>query len=197
MSIRPLEGPRIYDAVKQAGVMDRGHTVLNSGRHTMIKVHLDRVVDNPTALEVVQTALRDSAKQLGAQAIIPVPKGAEKIAMAGRRWLRYGRPVYSPMKLDSRSFEFPEPEQERIAKLGRVAIFEDVVTTGATPAAVARELLKINPDIEVHLIDGWLRGSIMPAFEEYFTSITHFIERPIEDWLPEDCPYHEAGDFKR
>jgi hypothetical protein len=47
MSISPLESPYISRVVKEAGVLERGHAVLNSGRHTMHKVHLDRIIASP------------------------------------------------------------------------------------------------------------------------------------------------------
>jgi hypothetical protein len=177
--------------VKEAGVLERGHAVLNSGRHTMHKVHLDRIIDHPEALEMMLDALLESAMQLEVEAIVPVPTGARRIVEASPYPFPHDIAVIAPLKLGPRQFEFSPRAEKKLKRMGRVAIFEDVVTTGGTPAAVASDLHRLNSDMEVHLIDGWMRGKVARIYESMFVSQTHIIASPITDWAPKDCPYHK------
>lgn len=193
MSVIPFSSKAIDQSFRRAGVYEQGHFVLNSGRHSDVKIFLDRIVNHPEALSKLHDGLEeclDFLHNTGKTALITVPEGMTKIVKARKR---LGFLALHPMKLGPRRFEVPEPDRSIIMGLEEAVIGDDVLTTGGTPAALAREIIKINPDIKLHLVSGVLRGEIAPQYGKLFVSQTHMVVKRLPDWSPEECPYHPQG----
>jgi orotate phosphoribosyltransferase len=170
--------------VHGAHVRRSGHTVLSSGQHTDVKIDMERAIHFPLALHIIGGRTGDIMKNRGIHAVVPVPDGALKIA----RFAKIPGIVPSSKPEGKRhEFLFDDPDKRFILALGRIAIFEDVITTGATPAAMAKALHTINPDAELHLVGLWRRGTVLPEHAELFTSQSYLVEKEIPSWPAEEC----------
>jgi orotate phosphoribosyltransferase len=170
--------------VHGAHVRQPGHVVLSSGQHTDVKVDMEKVIHHQLALQVISGRVGDIMKSNGLHAVVPVPDGALKIARIARI---PGIVPSSKPEGKRHEFLFDGPDKHFITALGRIAIFEDVITTGQTPAAMAEILHTINPDAQLHLIGLWRRGIVLPEHAELFTSQSYLVEKEIPSWPVEDC----------
>jgi orotate phosphoribosyltransferase len=170
--------------VHGAHVRQPGHVVLSSGQHTDVKIDMEKVIHFPLALQVITARTGDIVKSKGIEAVVPVPDGALTIARIARI-----PGIVPSSKPEGKRYEFLFDNQEKrfLAALGKIAIFEGVVTTGRTPAAMADILQELNPDAELHLIGLWRRGKVLPEHAELFTSESYLVGKEIPSWSVEEC----------
>jgi orotate phosphoribosyltransferase len=177
----------VRDALVSANIMKREHLVLNSGLHTNVKVEMERLLGYERSMQVVRIALQDvfHAKE----SVVPVPRGALQI---GRKVLPLSVKIIESTKLDKREFGFSDVAKSHIQQADEITVFEDVITTGGTPAAMARHLRQINPGVNLHLKGLWLRTPMLYEHGEWFDSTQFLVEEEISSWAAEECPYiHE------
>lgn len=175
----------VRDMFLETGVWQEEHSVLNSGLHTDVKLDMECLAEprNWGIWDNVVNEVCIIGQANDIQGYMPVPDGALKIAKIGPILPR----IFDVVKIGKREFEFPELTIERIKNFGRIAVFEDVVTTGGTPATLARKVKNINPDIEIDLIALWRRGELLKEHTKVFKKTHFLVEEMIPSWNPEDC----------
>ena len=156
------------------GALQSGHFVLSSGRHSPRYVQCARVLERPSVAEAIGAALAARLPQ-GIDRIVSPPLGALLIGYEVARALgvRFMFPERGRTgTLDLRRSFTVEPGE-------RVAIVEDVITTGRTTGELVDLLNRLDaevvavaaivdrssvPDVCGHAIESLLRMSI-PTYE--------------------------------
>lgn len=144
---------------------------------------MEKLIEHPWRHRIVMAGVRRILRSLNIDNVIPVPNGALKIAQPLADEIN----VIPSEKIKPLEFSIPETSRQTITQAGRIAIFEDVVTTGSNQFAMAREVLNINPDTELHLIGLWRRGTLHPSGAAMFESRNYLVEEPIPAWPGYDC----------
>jgi orotate phosphoribosyltransferase len=178
--------PDLRQMILDAEVWQPAHTVLNSGLHTDIKLDMERLLDHRRNLIAVMTKVADIFFELEVGAVVPVPDGARRLL--AKTFPMHLPQVVSPLKAAAREFTFDQPWKERhLQKIGRVAVFDDVLTTGGSPLAVAETVRHINPDLQLDLVAIWRRANLKPEVEEMFQTQSYLIEEEIPAWPAKEC----------
>ena len=182
----------VRQEMMDAGVWQEGHFVLSSGLHTNVKLDMERMLSrrNAMRLRAVLHPLAMIAIEREYDDLVPVPNGA--LMLAKEADLPNGFPRVLPAKIDVHEFTIPHPAAiALIRKAGRIGIFDDVVTTGRTPLAMADAVRRINPDVELDLLAIWRRGTLDAEVNQMFTRQTFLIEENIPAWLEQECTEHD------
>lgn len=178
--------------LRQIGAYEIGHTILNSGLHTMERVTVDMLADHPRLLAPYFDDIEEIATGMGVDLFVPVPRGALRV-MDARVGL-WGINVIRPQKVGQRDFRIPRKQDYKpIQEARRIGVFEDAVTTGGTSAAMADLLRGINPEADFALIGMVRRGRVLPEHAARFAAQAYLLEKEIETWTAEACPVdHDA-----
>jgi len=181
----PLSNETLLKEFRRTGIEQSGHFVLNSELHSNQKLEFDVLLDHPRLLRKIVKNVAGIASQNSDDTVIAVPHGAERIAANGWSY-SYPQLAYAK-KLSRREFGFSSLQAKNIESAQRIAIFEDVVTTGGTPAALGRAVLQINPTVELDLIAIAKRSPLLPENEELFRSAYFLAEVNIDAWPASAC----------
>lgn len=183
--MRQLPEETLVKELRRIGVEQSGHFVLNSGLHSDRKLEFDALFDHPRLLRTIVKDVATVVEYNNDDTVVAVPDGAQNIAARG--WsFAYPDLVYAT-KRGRRAFSFSQFQAERLESAQRVAVFEDVVTTGSTPAALGRAVLRINPDVELDLIAIARRSPLQPENEALFRTCYFLAELDINAWPAPEC----------
>jgi orotate phosphoribosyltransferase len=177
----------VDEALYWSDAYQGGHTVLNSGLHTIDRIVADRLLDYPQGLRLVQHNLAQAVFTISGMltwVTVPIPEGMPNIL---RGWQLEGNTVYA-RKQGVREFGFTEEQERKIADVQAVVVTEDVVSTGGVAAAMADKLLKINPDLQLSLVGIVLRGTVLPEHAASFQQQEFLLHKPLSAWAAQDCP---------
>lgn len=179
----------IREQLLEAGVWQPGHVVLNSGRHSDVKLEMDKLLErrNQMRLRVVMHGLAVRMSDRQYDAVVSIPEGAANLFEAVEMPALLPRGI-RPTKVDRREFEFRHPASiVLIKRAGRLAIFDDVITTGGTPMAMAETIRHYNPEATIDLYAIWRRDQLDPRVDEVFTEQAYLVEEVVPSWPAEDC----------
>lgn len=195
MSTQTTPQPTLADAILGVrSVLEEGHTVLSSGRHSNARLNLEYLLGS-AVMERVNEGLTAIFRKLKIVTVVPVPEGALKLAndkLASQLTVVRSR----KNEQDRHNFIFSRQQEQLIKKASRLAILEDVVTTGKTPAAMARiirEEIVPEQEAEIHLVAVWRRGEVLPKYGGLFNSQRFLVEQPLPDWPAEECRICDAA----
>jgi orotate phosphoribosyltransferase len=186
----------IREQIIDAGCWVDEHLVLNSGRHSDIKIDMEkllapgagnimrlRAVMNPIAAAMVANTFGTS----GYDSMVPVPNGALELAAEVDTPENFP-PIITSRKLAKREFAFRHPAAPQVLRnAGRIAVFDDVITTGGTPLAMAEAIRATGSQAELDLYAIWRRGQLVPEISQVFAHQFYLIEEEIPTWPAEAC----------
>ena len=167
----------------------KGHVILNSGLHSDVKVEADRLLGYDKYYRPVMEDINELVDRLDVPLIVPVPNGARRL-IRSRAWAMAAPYAYT-RKPEKGIFTIDEFYIDIIKKLTRLAVFEDVVSTGKSPATMSHTIHKVNPDINIDLIAILRRGEVKPEHAAEFASQHYLVERSLPTWSADQCPYRE------
>ena len=169
----------LLSVLKETGAILEGHFLLTSGNHSNVYIEKFRVLENPAALEQVCEAMFENLIQLNIELVIGAAVGGILLAGGVGRLLGV-RHIFSERvdgKMVFRRGFIISPDT-------RVAIVEDVVTTGGSV------------DELIDLVVG--KGAIIPAViamvDRSATGIRFkvptfsLLTLPSQTWTPTECP---------
>jgi len=181
--------PDLRQNITDARVWKNGHTILDSGRHSFVRLDMERLLEHRNQMRL-RSVIHGVAELLGDRqynAVVPVPNCATTLLVAAEI-PDHLPPVIPPSKLDKRNFAFEHPAAEAIMKrAARLAIFDDVLTTGRTSLAVASAIRELNPTVALDLVAIWCRDTLDTAVAETFQHQAFLIEETIPSWPATDC----------
>lgn len=179
--------PNIRELVMDADVWQSGHTKLNSGLHTDVKLDMEKLINHRRNFIAIMSTVADKFFTLEVDGVVAVPKGAKRLL--DKTFPMPLPQVVPASRTAERQFDFDQPWAQRfLQKAGRIAIFDDVLTTGGSPLAMANTVRQVNPDIELDLVAIWRRGELVPGVAETFDSQTYLVEEMVPAWPAKDCP---------
>ena len=168
--------------VEQRGAMLDGHFVLSSGLHSDRFIQKFRIFEDPATAETVGAALADMLRPARPQVVVTAAVGGIIPGFVVAKALGVhaifvekveGKPVLR------RGFTLAPGE--------RVAIVEDVMTTGKSVAEVIDVVRAAGADV-VAIGAVVKRGRVdLPL------PVTALLELPLADYAPADCPQCRAG----
>lgn len=185
--------PEVLRQFREAGVRQEGHFRLNDGRHSNVNLDMERLLlpKNAMRLRAVMYELTSTEVWQEAEAIVPVPNGALRLANEVDLPGKFPR-IVACQKAPRHEFVFRHPAAGSLfRRLGRVAVFEDVVTTGWNALRVARAIQRHNPVIKLDLMALWRRGQPFDRINELFDRQVYAVEEEIPAWPEQrcnDCP---------
>lgn len=174
------------EQVLEAGVRVERHVVLNSGKHTDVKLDMERLLQrhNTMRLRAIMAAVCDAAST--ADVLVPVPRGAYLLTQ--HEFPFRFPPVIPTEKYEKRTFSVTHPAARAlIRQAGRIAVFDDVVTTGGSPLAMAETLKTYNPDVALDLVAIWRRDKLVLEVATTFEHQAYLVEEDIPSWPGEEC----------
>lgn len=177
-------------ALRRVGAYELGHAILNSGLHSLVKVNVDSLADYPGELAPFLDDIEEKAQEAKLDVFVPVPNGGVRL-LAAKIWTNPR--MVTPQKVGKREFVIGSQEQDVVNAANRIGIFDDAVTTGGTPAAMARTIRGINPSAELHLFGMVRRGKVLESHAEMFASQVYLLEEDIPAWREGDCPNCGSG----
>jgi orotate phosphoribosyltransferase len=168
------------------GVEQHGHFILNSGRHTDTKWDMEVLLDYPKLLRPIMYDVAAMAYENDDELVIAAPKGAQDLAKHG--WSFGYPPLAHVNKHGPRLFTIDSSrDRQKVTDATRVTIFEDAVTTGGTPAALAAVIKTINPAIELDLVAIAIRSPLLEQHKALFRTCQFLVEVDIPSWRGENC----------
>lgn len=172
-----------------AGVWEDGHVILASGRHSDVKLYMNRLLEisNYRRFRRVMAGMSMIIPRQDFDLMVPVPNGGLDLAHEVEDPRKFPKQLPGSKTPDG-EFEFTHPAASKM--LGRAAsilIFDDVVTTGGTPLKMAETLREINPEAELALAAIWRRDELVSRADEVFSSQFYLIEETIPSWPAENC----------
>lgn len=176
-----------------AGVWQEGHFRLSDGQHSNVNLDMERLLlpHNTMRFSFVMHELAGTEAWQEAEAVVPVPNGALRLAAEVELPDKFPRFVPC-QKVRHHEFAFRHPGAGALfRKLGRVAVFEDVVSTGWNTLGVARAIQRHNPSIKLDLFALWRRGKPFERVNELFDRQIYAVEEEIPSWPEQrcdDCP---------
>lgn len=176
-------------AVLDAGVLVTGHFVFADGDHARQKLEMDNLWGHPESLSTVLELLGKAKGLPPADVIIGVPTGGQDLAAELVKRQLVSAPIARLERIPGggkKDFRFASPADEQLVRqAASVRIYEDVVTTLSSVAAVVKLL---NPDRQsIQALAIWRRGRIKPEYSHGVTP--HFlVEEPVLSFAPERCP---------
>jgi orotate phosphoribosyltransferase len=178
-----MTGPELLELLSARGALLEGHFVLSSGLHSDRFIQKFRIFEDPPTAEAVGEALAQALRPYRAQVVVSAAVGGILPGYIVARHLGVrdifvekegGRPVLR------RGFTLAPHE--------RVAVVEDVMTTGKSTAevigvveAAGAEVVAIGAIVK--------RGN--PAFAFPLVAL---LELPLADFPPGDCPLCARGE---
>lgn len=180
-----LSEERVYEILKEAGVLLEGHFLLTSGRHSNKYLQCARIFQNAKYSEELCAALAEQYKDCGAEIVIGPAIGAILISYEVSRQL--GLPnIFTERDADGkmtlrRSFS--------IEKGQKVLVVEDVITTGGS----VREVIDV-----VNACGGEVVGvgSIVDRTGgkiDFGVPYKAVLSVEVESFEAEDCPLCKQG----
>lgn len=179
-----------------AGAWQESHIILTSGRHSDVKIDMECLVDEGNELRrhiflyEMGCLMANSGKFY--DACVPIPDGMLKIVKGPDSEM----PRYLPKVVESRKlkkgttkeFRFNHPAARAIIeKAGRIAVLDDVVTTGGTPLAMARAIRETGSKAELDLYAGWRRDKLASEVGQVFAQQFYKVEDPVPSWPASKC----------
>jgi len=173
----------VTERLTRCGALLEGHFQLSSGRHSDRYVQCAKLLSHPKDAEAVGAALADKLRDTEPDIIVGPALGGVIIAHEVARAL--GTPCLFTERKDGvmslrRGFEVPA--------CARIAVVEDVVTTGGSAKEVVALLTERGGEV-VAMASIIARAPENP-FELRYESL---LALPIESWPPEDCPLCAEG----
>lgn len=169
----------------EIGAYEVGHIVLNSGLHSEVKVNVDSLAEHPDRLLPFLDNIEEVALETGVDLLCAVPSGGVRL-LSVRDWTSLQ--VIRPHKIAKRDFCIDSRDLDRVKEARNIGIFEDAITTGGTPAALAQVVRSLNPDADLHLFGMVRRGEILASHAQLFASQVYLLEENIPTWPAEECP---------
>jgi len=163
-----------------------GHFLLSSGKHSEGYVQCARALEHPNDGAALGAELATRLAELGVERVVSPPLGALLIGYEVARGL--GVPFSFPERADDGGFCFRRGFEIRPGE--RIAVVEDVITTGRTTA----ELLEAMSNLKAEVV---ALGAIVDrssAHEVRGTPIVSLLRLQFPTYDAADCPLCESGD---
>lgn len=174
----------------RASVWREDHVKLSSGLHSEIKLDMERLSGFAREFSIVMAGLRRELESRDLKVFAAADRGARvmmsdvlyppEFFVIDNRKVKGVESKRFTLKLDSYTRRFLQATDD-------LAIIDDVVTTGGTPAALADAIHEVNPSARLHLFGVWRRGELYPEFSKPFVSQTFLVEEEIPAWPLENC----------
>jgi len=178
-----MTGPELLELLGARGALLQGHFVLSSGLHSDRFIQKFRIFEDPPTAEAVGAALADALRSYRPQVVISAAVGGILPGYIVARHLGV-RDIFVEK-------EAGQPVLRRgftLAPHERVAVVEDVMTTGKSTAEVIG--LVEAAGAQVAAIGAIVkRGN--PTFAYPLVSL---LELPLADYPPQDCPLCRRGE---
>jgi orotate phosphoribosyltransferase len=174
----------IMELFKQTGVLNSGHFILTSGRHSPTYLQCARLLQYPAAAETAVQELAKKLEGLNVETVVGPALGGILLSYEMARALKarsiFTERVNGLMTL-RRGF--------RVRSNERVLVVEDVVTTGGSVQEVIQVVRSLGADVVAvgGLVDrsGGKTDFGVPA---YF-----LLNLVVESYAPEQCPLCKQG----
>lgn len=178
------ENNNMMEILKKAGVMQEGHFLLTSGRHSNRYLQCAKLFQNPEYNAVVCKFLADKFKEDKIDLVVGPAVGGIIISYEMARQLHvdsiYTERENGIMTL-RRGFEIPEHS--------KVLVVEDVVTTGGSVFEVIDIVKKANAEVKgVAVIVDRSNGSV-----DFGVKMAAAVSIDVESYNVEDCPLCKNG----
>lgn len=176
------------EAILRTPALQKGHVRLSSGLHSDVKVNMELLSGYAQEFSVVMAGIRQALEGRELRVFAAADRGA-RILMRDALYAPDFYPIGNKKveKVEPRQFTIDSASVRLVQTTNELAIIDDVITTGGTPAALARAIHKINPDARLHLFGIWRRSELDPEFTKLFATQEYLVEEPIRSWCAEDC----------
>lgn len=179
-----MKQERVMEIFREAGVLQEGHFILASGRHSAQYMQCARIFQYPRFAEELCRSLAEQFRDDAVDVVIGPALGAIQMAYEVSRHLDcrnfFAERVEGAMTL-RRTFEIKPGE--------RVLVVEDAVTTGGSVKEVISLVKKAGGVlVGVGAIVDRSMGSA-----DFGTAFRSVAKLDIQSWAPEECPLCQKG----
>lgn len=189
-------GPKeAVDVARDHGALATGHFLLSSGLHSEVFFNRKPLERDPEVYKTFGRLLVDGLpahlKEPDAfDSLVPVPSGGNELAKVTSSQLLGERRIHKTGKLEvdgEKTFDihsYPQPDE-------RVAIVEDVVTTGGSVEQIGNQLTDMGAMVVAvfELANRKLDPSAIGREEHYLIRL-----QDADNYNPDDCPGCERGE---
>ncbi len=179
------DSDRCLRILARTGTIETGHFLLSSGLHSAQYVQCAKALEHPADAAALGAALAQRLAGENVDWIASPPLGALLIGYEVARSL--GRPFLFPERTDHRTFSLRRGFTLRPAE--RVAVVEDVVTTGRTTGELIALLRSLGADVVAlaAIVDR------SPGRDIEGLPVVSLLKLSIPTYEPAACPLCAAG----
>ena len=179
-----MQSSKLLNLLRETGAMLDGHFLLTSGRHSNVYIEKFRILENPDSLYQVCGAMADIVKEKNVDIVLGAAIGGILISGGVGQHLEkkhiFAERIKGKMELRRGFF---------ISKGERVAIVEDIITTGGSVFELINLVEELSAEIihVVNLVDRSTEGI------DFGYPATALLNLPSESYNTSNCPQCKQG----